>query len=77
MTKFNEIDKNEVEVELNGATYGTLKFDAEQNVWVLWPNDIDDAVSYFDNLDETKEAIADELKQQDVQDNGYLDVMGY
>ncbi|VDG31428.1 hypothetical protein MUDAN_DOGOELCO_03272 [Lactiplantibacillus mudanjiangensis] len=61
MTKFNKINENEVEVELNGETFGTLKFDAEQDAWVLWPVSIDDAVSYFDNLDETKEAIADEL----------------
>lgn len=61
MTEFNQIDKNEVEVENNGKTYGTLKFDAEQNAWVLWPEQIDDAVTYFDDLDETKEAITDEL----------------
>ncbi|VDG18451.1 hypothetical protein MUDAN_BIHEEGNE_03315 [Lactiplantibacillus mudanjiangensis] len=61
MTKFNKINENEVEVELNDETFGTLKFDAEQDAWVLWPVSIDDAVSYFDNLDETKEAITDEL----------------
>jgi len=61
MTKFNEIDKNEVEVENNGKTYGALKFNAGRNEWVLWPNDIDDAISYFEDLAETEETIADEL----------------
>lgn len=42
-------------------TYGVLKFDDDQNAWVLWPNDIDDGVNYFDDLDESKEAIEDEL----------------
>lgn len=59
--EFNEIDAKNVEVLVNGATYGKLNFDSDENLWVLWPADIDDGVSYFDNLEETKEAISDEI----------------
>lgn len=59
--EFNEIDAQNVEVMVDGDTYGKLNFDAGQNVWVLWPADIDDAVSYFDNLEETEETIKDEI----------------
>jgi len=61
MTKFNQINKNEVEVENNGSAYGSLKFDAEQSEWVLWPNAIDDAIGYFEDLAESEETITDEL----------------
>jgi len=37
--------------------YGGEKIDA----WVLWPADWDDAVTYFDDLEETKESIKDEI----------------
>ncbi|MDC4184572.1 hypothetical protein MK904_00480 [Loigolactobacillus coryniformis] len=59
--EFNEIDAQNVEVLVNGATYGKLNFDSDANVWVLWPEDIDDGVSYFDNLEETEESIKDEI----------------
>lgn len=59
--EFNEIDAQNVEVLVNGDTYGKLNFDSDENVWVLWPADIDDAVSYFDNLEETEETIKDEI----------------
>lgn len=61
MTKLNQINKNEVKVENNGEMYGTLKFNSNAREWVLWPNQIDDAVSYFEDLAETEEAIVDEL----------------
>ncbi|WP_413523693.1 hypothetical protein [Latilactobacillus curvatus] len=59
--EFNEIDAQNVEVMVDGDTYGKLNFDSDENVWVLWPADIDDGVSYFDNLEETEEAIKDEI----------------
>lgn len=55
------VEFNDNEVLANGETYGKLEFDKEQDAWVLWPNDIDDGVSYFDSLTETQEAIRDEL----------------
>ena len=59
--EFDEIDAQNVEVLVNGDTYGKLNFDSDENVWVLWPADIDDAVSYFENLEETEETIKDEI----------------
>jgi len=55
------VEFNDNEVLADGKTYGKLEFDKEQNVWVLWPSDIDDGVGYFEDLEETKEAIKDEL----------------
>lgn len=59
--KFNQEDASNYKVELNGNTYGKLTFDDDQNVWVLWPDDIDDGVSYFEDLAETQDYITDEL----------------
>jgi len=59
--EFDEIDAQNVEVLVNGDTYGKLNFDSDENVWVLWPADIDDAVSYFESLEETEKAIKDEI----------------
>jgi len=59
--EFNEIDAQNVEVLVNGDTYGKLNFYSDENVWVLWPADIDDAVSYFESLEETEKAIKDEI----------------
>ncbi|WAE45782.1 hypothetical protein OUY26_04060 [Levilactobacillus brevis] len=59
--EFNEINAQNVEVLVNGDTYGKLNFDSDENVWVLWPAEIDDAVSYFNSLEETEEAISDEI----------------
>ena len=60
--KFDEVDARNYDVLVSGEDYGKLVFDQEQNTWVLWPNEIDDGVTYFDSLKETKEAIADEIK---------------
>ena len=54
--------KDQVEVTIDGDKYGTLKFDREQNAWVLWPSNIDDGVSYSDDLAETEETITDEIQ---------------
>ncbi|RMC46556.1 hypothetical protein [Lactobacillus sp. ESL0230] len=59
--EFNEVDTNRFDVYVDEDRYGTLEFDKEQNCWVLWPDSIDDGVSYFDDLQETKETITDEL----------------
>lgn len=59
--KFYEVDAQNIEILVDGATYGKLNFDSDQNAWVLWSAYIDDGVSYFDNLEETKEAISDEI----------------
>ena len=59
--KFDEVDARNYDVLVSGEDYGKLAFDQEQNAWVLWPNEIDDGVTYFDSLKETKEAITDEI----------------
>ena len=59
--KFDEADARNYDVLVSGEDYGKLVFDQEQNTWVLWPNEIDDGVTYFDSLKETKEAITDEI----------------
>lgn len=61
MTNFIKNGSN-WDVELNGKAYGHLTFDKEQAAWVLWPADIDDGVTYFEDLEETKQAIKDELE---------------
>ena len=58
--EFENVDAKEIEVTVNGDNYGMLKLD-DQGTWVLWPAAIDDAVSYFEDLEETKETITDEI----------------
>jgi len=60
--KFDEVDARNYDVLVNDDDYGKLTFDEDQGDWVLWPISIDDGVTYFENLEETKEAIADEIK---------------
>ena len=60
--EFSKAIDNEVEVMVNGNSYGVIKFDAGQNAWVLWPEDIDDGVSYDEDLAETEETITDEIQ---------------
>lgn len=61
--KFIEKDKNTYDVELNGANYGSLEFNSDQNVYVLWFWGCygDEGVTYFEDLKETEECIADEI----------------
>ena len=54
-----------VKVEVNGEKYGELSFDTDQDVWVLWPEQIDDGVGYFDDLKETEDQIKFELEHAD------------
>ena len=49
------------DVEVADSNYGKLTFDADRNIWVLWPDDIDDGVSYSEDLKETQDTIIDEL----------------
>jgi len=60
--KFDEVDARNYDVLVNDDDYGILTFDEDQGDWVLWPISIDDGVTYFEDLEETKEAIADEIK---------------
>ena len=57
--------KKTVKVEVNGEKYGELIFDTDQDVWVLWPEQIDDGVGYFDDLKETEDQIKFELEHAD------------
>jgi len=60
--QFSTPYEDQVEVTVNGGKYGILIFDHEQNAWVLWPSDIDDGVSYSEDLAETEEVITDEIQ---------------
>jgi hypothetical protein len=60
--QFSNRYEDRVEVIVNGENYGTLIFDHDQNVWVLWPSTIDDGIIYSDDLEETEEIITDEIK---------------
>lgn len=59
--EFSAIVDSEVEVTVDGTTYGKLVFDEDQNAWVLWPEQIDDGITYDDDLEATKETITDEI----------------
>lgn len=63
MIKF-EKNNNEYQVYQGQDLYGVLSWDADQEVWVLWPEQTDDGISYFDDLEETKETIKDELEAE-------------
>lgn len=54
-----------VRVKANEETYGELIFDVDQDAWVLWPKQIDDGVTYFDDLKETEDQIKFELEHAD------------
>lgn len=60
--QFSTAYENQVEVTVDGDKYGTIKFNHEQNAWVLWASAIDDGISYSDNLAETEETITDEIQ---------------
>lgn len=59
MINFNQND-NTVDVYNNDDRIGYLEFDQEQEVWVFWPNDINDGITYFEDLKETEDTIAEE-----------------
>ncbi|MBD5430890.1 MAG: hypothetical protein HDR41_00220 [Lactobacillus sp.] len=60
MVKFVK-DGKKYNIELNGENYGELTWDEDQSAWVLWSEDIDDGVTYYEDLQETKDEIIDEL----------------
>lgn len=61
--KFIEKDENTYDVKLNDKNYGSLGWDSDQNAWVLWFWGCygDEGVTYFEDLEETKRCIADEI----------------
>lgn len=63
--EFEKVNSKEYNVLVGNKKYGVLKFeeDFKEPVWVLWPDSIDDAVDYFDDLEETKDAIKEELEE--------------
>lgn len=65
---FSKDDAKNYSVDVDGETYGKLTFDGDQNVWVLWPDQIDDAVSYSNDLKETEDQITDEIQNYDDED---------
>lgn len=58
---FERIDKSHVLVYSDDEEYGSLDYDADQKAWVLWPNDIDDGVTYWEGLKESEDQIEFEL----------------
>lgn len=61
MVKFIK-DGNIYDVELNGKNYGTLERDSARSVWVLWYPQHSEGVDYFEDLEESKQTIKDELE---------------
>ena len=66
---FSKDDAKNYGVDVDNKAYGKLVFDYERDdeerthpLWILWPNAIDDAVSYSDDLKETEEDITDEIQ---------------
>lgn len=58
---FEEQSDGSVLVTVNGNKYGVLEFDKDQEAWVLWPESIDDGVTYYEELDVTEEEIKEEI----------------
>lgn len=63
--QFSAPYEGQVEVTVDGDSYGFLEFDHEQSAWVLWPSTIDDGISYSDDLVETEETITEEIQNYD------------
>lgn len=59
--EFYKEDDKSYHVWVNDNIYGTLTFDEDQGDWVLYPNKIDDGITYFNSLKDTEETITDEL----------------
>lgn len=60
---FYETDQDDlIIIDFNDKRYGKLEFDKTQGVWVLWPNDINDGISYFEDINETETTIIYEIK---------------
>lgn len=66
----DEDDAKTVDVTLDGDNYGKFKFGNEEfgtqkDVWILWPNDYDDAITYDNDLQESEDTLKDELENAD------------
>lgn len=64
--EFQKDSDTKVTVYVDEEVYGSLEFGDEltggqKGIWIFWPIDTDDGVSYFDSLKETEEAIKDEI----------------
>lgn len=59
---FERIDKSHVVVYVDDENYGDLDYDSENKEWVLWPNQIDDGISYWKSLKESEDEIKFELE---------------
>ena len=49
-------------VYVDDENYGDLDYDSENKEWVLWPNQIDDGISYWESLKESEDEIKFELE---------------
>ena len=63
-------DAKTVDITVDDDNYGKFKFGDEKfgtqkGVWILWPDNIDDAVTYFDDLQESEDTLQDELENAD------------
>lgn len=65
---------SETHVYIDGEYSGFLDFDKEQRVWVYWAKDIDDGVSYFEDLQETERVLTEEV--QDFETDKFEDGSG-
>lgn len=63
--EFIKEDKENYTVKLNDERYGSLEWNEDQEAWVLWPESINDGVTYFNDLKETEDYIKDELEDQE------------
>lgn len=59
---FERIDRSHVVVYVDDENYGDLDYDSENKEWVLWPNQIDDGISYWESLKESEDEIKFELE---------------
>lgn len=59
---FERIDKSHVVVYVDDENYADLDYDSENKEWVLWPNQIDDGISYWESLKESEDEIKFELE---------------
>ena len=59
---FYRIDKSHVVVYVDDKNYGDLDYDSENKEWVLWPNQIDYGISYWESLKESEDEIKFELE---------------
>ena len=59
---FYRIDKSHVVVYVDDENYGDLDYDSENKEWVLWPNQIDYGISYWESLKESEDEIKFELE---------------